>query len=103
LPALLGKEPSGFTDIRALLEQETIAFGKPVVLIHADTHFFRIDKPFGPLPGRTVTVPALENFTRVETFGTPNHHWVQVSVNANDPSVFAFRPRMVAPNVMRRR
>ena len=27
------------------LRAETIAFGKPVVLIHGDSHYFRIDKP----------------------------------------------------------
>jgi hypothetical protein len=102
LPALLGTQPSGFTDLRALLEQETIAFGKPVVLVHGDSHFFRIDKPFGARVGRGVTTPAVENFTRVETFGSPNHHWVQVTVDADDPQVFTFRQRIVVPNVVKR-
>jgi hypothetical protein len=103
LPALLGEQPSGFTNIRALLEQETIAFGKPVVLVHGDSHFFRIDKPFGARLGRDVTVPTLENFTRVETFGAPNHHWVHVTVDVDDPNVLTFQQRIVAPNVVRRR
>ena len=94
-------QPSGFTDLRALLEQETIAFGKPVVLVHGDSHFFRIDKPLGPR-GRGVTTPAVENFTRVETFGQPNHHWVHVTADADDPQVFTFRQRIVAPNVVKR-
>ena len=94
-------QPSGFTDLRALLEQETIAFGKPVVLVHGDSHFFRIDKPLGPR-GRVVTTPAIENFTRVETFGQPNHHWVHVTVDMDDPQVFTFRQRIVAPNVIKR-
>ena len=44
-------------------------------------------------------VPSLENFTRVETFGAPNHHWVQVVVSRDDPSVFTFHPRVVEANV----
>jgi hypothetical protein len=102
LPALLGTQPSGFTDIRALLEQETIAFGKPVVLVHGDSHFFRIDKPFGARLGRGVATPAVENFTRVETFGAPNHHWIHVTVDVDDPQVFTFRQRIVAPNIVKR-
>ena len=57
--------------------------------------FVRVGRP------GTVT-PALENFTRVETFGTPYHHWVHVTVDANDPNVFTFRPRIVAANLTQR-
>jgi hypothetical protein len=46
--------------------------------------------------------PSIENFTRLETFGTPNHHWVEVSVNPNDPNVFSIRQRIVAANVVKR-
>lgn len=90
------KEPSGLSDIRAKLQNETAAFGKPVVLVHGDSHFFRIDKPLSPrrVRGRFAD-PAFENFTRVETFGTPYHHWLEVTVDANDPGVFSFRPRIV--------
>jgi hypothetical protein len=68
-----------------LLEKETIAFGKPVVLVHGDSHFFRMDKPLPLRAQGAPNLPALENFTRVETFGTPNHHWLQVTVDPNDP------------------
>jgi len=96
-------DPHGFTDTRNLLEKETIAFGKPVVLVHGDSHFFRIDMPFGPPRARgTAASPALENFTRVETFGSPNHHWLEVAIEPDDPNVFTFRPRIVAANVMKR-
>src|SRR5947207_83839 len=32
------QEPSGFTELRAALEQEATAFGKPIVLVHGDSH-----------------------------------------------------------------
>ena len=96
-------EPSGFKETHALLHRETVAFGKPVVVVHGDTHFFRIDNPFWQRPPRgKAGTPALENFRRLETFGTPDHHWVHVSVDPNDPSVFTFRPRIVAANVIKR-
>lgn len=97
------KDPHGFTDTRTLLEKEATAFGKPVVLVHGDSHYFRIDKPLGPPRVRgTPSLPALENFTRVETFGSPNHHWLEVTIDQTDPNVFTFRPRIVAANVMKR-
>jgi hypothetical protein len=91
--------PSGFNELRAALAGEAAAFGKPVVLVHGDSHYFRIDKPFMRLR-RSVDEPAIENFTRVETFGAPHHHWLQVTVEATEPNIFMFRPRIVTPNVL---
>jgi hypothetical protein len=97
------KGPSGFADVRASVEKETLAFGKPVVLVHGDTHFFRIDNPFSVRPPRGQPgVPGLENFTRLELFGTPNHHWVKVAVDPVDRSVFTYRTQIVAANVIKR-
>ena len=92
------KEPSGFTEVREALEREAAAFRRPVVLVHGDSHYFRIDKPVRRASDNA-GVPSLENFTRVETFGAPNHHWVQVVVSRDDPSVFTFHPRIVEANV----
>jgi hypothetical protein len=61
---------TGFNDFLAALEAETIAYGRPVVLVHGDSHYFRIDKP---LIG-TRTRRRVENFTRVETFGENDNH-----------------------------
>ncbi len=91
--------PSGYTALRNLLEQEATAFEKPVVLVNGDSHYFRIDNPFrkNAQPGQRPP-PSLENFLRVETFGTPNHHWLHVTVDPADPNVFTFRPRIVLKN-----
>src|SRR5215475_12588343 len=35
----------GFHDFLVALRAEAIAFGKPVVYVHGDSHYFRIDKP----------------------------------------------------------
>jgi hypothetical protein len=97
------KEPSGYTELRDALEREAIGFRRPVVLVHGDSHYFRVDKPLGFRPARGgAGTPSLENFTRVETFGAPNHHWVQVLVSRDDPNVFTFRPRLVEGNIQRR-
>lgn len=41
----------------------------------------------------------LANFTRVETFGATNNHWVSATVDPKDPNLFEFSPRVVAANV----
>ena len=87
---------SGFNDFLAALQSETIASGRPVVLVHGDSHYFRIDKPMvGTKSGRRV-----ENFTRVETFGETDNHWLQVSVDPGNPNVFMFDQRIVAANLV---
>jgi hypothetical protein len=95
--------PNGFTDLRTLLEQQASTFQKPVILVNGDSHYFRIDNPFrkNAPPGQRPP-PSLENFLRVEVFGTPNHHWLHVTIEPNDPNVFAFRPRIVSANVIKR-
>ena len=92
--------PSGYTELRSQLQKETAAFSKPVVLVHGDSHYFRVDKPFSPRPVRgTPVTPAFEHFTRVETFGSPYHHWLHVTMDPDDANVFTFRPRLVAANI----
>jgi hypothetical protein len=94
------QEPSGFTELRNALGKEAAAFGKPVVLVHGDSHYFRIDKPFMRRRAGNED-PVIENFTRVEPFGSPFHHWVLVTVDADDPNVFTFHQRIVPANLIK--
>ena len=90
-------DKDGFRDFRTVLEEETIAFaGKPVILLHGDSHYFRIDKP---LRG-TKSKRRIENFTRVETFGTPDVHWLLATVDNSNPNMFIFEPRIIKDNVI---
>jgi hypothetical protein len=34
----------------------------------------------------------------VETFGARNTHWVSARIDADDPNLFVFEPRIVAAN-----
>jgi hypothetical protein len=97
-------KPDGFQDILLRLRSLTIAFKKPVVLVHGDSHYFMVDKPLLAAQGRQV-----ENFTRVETFGDNtfssqpewdnNHvHWVKALVDPNSRDVFAFQAQTVPGN-----
>ena len=90
---------TGFDEFLEVLEEETLAFGKPVVYVHGDTHTFRIDKP---LVGST-SRRAIENFTRVETFGYPDTHWIRAIVDSGDPNVFSFSQEIVKENIVQHR
>jgi predicted phosphodiesterase len=83
----------GYDEFLKKLEAETIAFAKPVLLIHGDTHFQRIDQPMIEREsGRLV-----KHFTRVEAFGSPFLGWVKVTVDPARPELFAFEPRRYEP------
>jgi hypothetical protein len=95
----LDARPDGFRDFLMALRAEVIAFARPVVYVHGDTHTFRIDKPLLDAQGRR-----LENFTRLETFGdnaangTNDVNWVKVLVDVRSREVFAFQPQIVPAN-----
>ena len=76
------------------LRSETEAFGGQVALVHGDSHYFKVDKPLN----RTTGGGVLANFTRVETFGARNTHWVSARIDPRDPNVFVFEPRIVTAN-----
>jgi hypothetical protein len=90
---------AGFNDFIDALERETTQFTGQVVLVHGDSHYFRIDKP---LMG-TRSKRRLENFTRVETFGNPDVHWLRARVDWRDPNVFSFEQRIVKQNLVNHR
>ena len=60
-------------------------------MAHGDTHIQRIDRPMTS----STSGERVENFTRVETFGSPEVNWVRAMVDASDPEVFSFRPEVV--------
>ena len=97
LPALTRQACASCLDPRASLEwlypllaEQSLAFGKPVVLAVGDTHIFRVDKPLYSSRRQLV-----ENFTRVEGFGNPLVHWINVLVEPDQPWVFSFRQQLL--------
>jgi hypothetical protein len=82
-----------FPDYVNALRTETLAFHGQVALVHGDSHYFKVDKPIsGPSDG------VLANFTRVETFGARNTHWVSATIDPSNPNLFTFEPRIVPAN-----
>lgn len=109
LEAGQGYTRSGYEAFVTTLRTRTIAFGKPVVLVGGDTHTVRIDKPLTTLyPGHTAPTGSavqastagtrIQNFTRVEVFGSPDTHWVRGIVDPFDPNVFSFAMHTINGN-----
>ncbi|PVV15327.1 MAG: hypothetical protein B6D77_02060 [gamma proteobacterium symbiont of Ctena orbiculata] len=82
----------GFNEILRTLEARTLAFGKPVVLAHGDSHYFRVDKP------GLVENGFIPNFTRFENFGSSRVHWVKITVNPKSKHVFKAQPMIIEAN-----
>lgn len=85
---------SAYDDYVRILAEEVESYGKPTVLFHGDTHLFRIDKPLFSAKTRR----PFENFTRVETFGWPDSHWVHVAVDPANPELFTCTAQIVPGN-----
>jgi len=78
---------NGYTDFFNTLVEETHNFDGQVLLMHGDSHYFRVDKAMYE-PDGTLT----PNFTRVEVFGSADNSWVEMTVDPKSPEVFSFRP-----------
>ena len=76
----------GFKDFLSVMRKFLSEYHKPVVCIHGDTHYYRVDKPLKEAAATYL------NFTRMEVFGSPNVAGVVVSVDPRDPQVFSYRP-----------
>jgi hypothetical protein len=75
-------QESGLRDIREAIGQRAAAFGRPVLLIHGDSHFWLHDRPY----------PQAPNLTRIMVPGDRETRAVRVGVDpaAADPWSFGF-------------
>jgi hypothetical protein len=82
----------GFDRLLAAFVAESKAFAKPVVIMHGDSHQYRFDHPLlDPATGQPVP-----NVTRVESFGSPNVGWVEVTFDPGTPAFVSVVPHPVA-------
>jgi hypothetical protein len=73
-----------FSSFMTSVERLTGAFRGHVLLIHGDTHEYTVDHP---LP--------LQNFTRLETYGSPDIGWVRVVIDSVAGRITAIEPRLI--------
>jgi hypothetical protein len=86
----------GLIDLTAALRQEVLAFPGRTALVHGDYHTYRQDHPLLDEAGQVVA-----RFTRVETFGDGNDHWVSARIDPGSRGLWTFRPRYVKGNPRR--
>jgi hypothetical protein len=78
---------NGYSDFFNTLVQETQNFAGQVLLVHGDSHYFKIDKAMFNADGRLTP-----NFTRVEVFGSADNSWIEMTVDPSSENVFSFEP-----------
>ena len=70
------------------LEAQVAAFPGTVLLVHGDSHTQRLDRPLVGPDGAPFA-----NFTRLETFGSPDIGWVRVVLDTVSGQVASVEPR----------
>ncbi|MEB3287855.1 MAG: hypothetical protein VKJ04_10165 [Vampirovibrionales bacterium] len=83
------KAREGFNDFIDTLQLQVPRLGKPVLLIHGDSHRFWLDKP---LMSKLDNSQVLKNFTRVCVFGDTQRHGVRFIQNNKNPDLLDIRP-----------
>jgi len=73
----LGRFRPPFAKMMETVVAATRSFKGEVLLVHGDTHTYRVDKPLRYPSG----APRIDNFTRVEVFGYPTMNWVRIRVS----------------------
>ncbi len=91
-----GRDAGGFSTAFAKtiegVERGARAFGKPVLIVYGDYHFFEV-RPFPAMSGK-----AMPGVTKLQVFGDTQVHGVRVSVDPDAPGVFGFMPLIVPEN-----
>ena len=86
--------PTGYDELLDALAAEMETYQKPTAFVHGDTHLFRVNKPL--LSKKTMRF--FENFTRIETFGDPETHWVRITVDPSKPALFTIEAEILSEN-----
>lgn len=91
-----------YDNIKQALLTNSIAFKRPVLLQNGDSHWFQVDMPMNETAGHIVEGDKgslVENFTRVQTFGSGFNHWVELTINPEDSNLWEFQVHLVKANL----
>ena len=87
-PDFEGAAGAGFHDFITTVREFLDRYRKPVICVHGDSHYFRIDKPLRSAE----TNSRYLHFTRVEVFGSPDVAGLEVKVDPATKEVFSYEP-----------
>lgn len=86
---------TGFNEFISELETLSKDFPIPTLLVHGDTHRYQVDKPLPLAPGQGNKYPRWAHFTRLETFGSPNVHWIKLKIDLSKKWPFSYDEMLV--------
>jgi len=82
----------GFEAFREALRAHALRFGKPILFVHGDTHWYQQDQPLNdPSTGKPIA-----NFVRVEVPGSPQVRWLKAAISRERSGLFAITPAPTA-------
>lgn len=93
----IGRFARPYADVLESIRDETVAFGRPVLLVHGDTHRFQLDRPWW----HAKTGEGIRNLLRLEVPGSPTVGWVPVHVDPASSDVFTVTAPRFAPAATR--
>ena len=93
---------AAFAAVKQALLTNTIKFKKPVLLQNGDEHWYQVDMPMNETAGKLVEKDKgslVENFTRVQTFGSGFNHWVELIIDPRAENLWTFKVHIVTANL----
>ena len=102
LAAPNNENTAAYTATKQALLTNTIKFGKPVLLQNGDEHWYQLDMPMNETAGKLVEKDKgslVENFTRVQTFGSGFNHWVELVIDPRSANLWSFKVHIIKANL----
>ena len=95
---------NGYNEFLATVRDLTKRFEGQVVYVHGDSHAMTFDHPLTDAadlrdPVQVRNAKPIANFTRIETSGKEDSHWVKMTVYDDGPMLLTFEPMIVSANL----
>ncbi len=93
---------AAFAAVKQALLTNTLKFKKPVLLQNGDEHWFQVDMPMNETAGKLIERDKgslVENFTRVQTFGSGFNHWVELIIDPRAANLWTFKVHIIKENL----
>jgi hypothetical protein len=78
----------GFAEFREALRAHALRFGRPVLFVHGDSHWYQQDRPLDD----PATAKPIANFVRVIVPGSPQVRWLRAGISHGRGELYAITP-----------
>ena len=93
---------AAYANVKQALLTNSLKFKKPVLLQNGDEHWYQVDMPMNETAGKLVEKDKgslVENFTRVQTFGSGFNHWVELIIDPRAENLWTFKVHIIKENL----